>query len=116
MKFPISYGFIIPLIFLLLQYYYIASLFYPYILITGIIGVIIILFVHIIVISKQLREYFYKIFPFSITKFIKNRFIQIIYFLLFILLKLTFIYIWPVNISVKSITLSIFYIYIITLI
>ena len=115
MKFPISYGFIIPLLFLILQYYYTASLFYPYILFTGVIGILTILFVHIIVISQKLRNYFYKIFPHSITKNIKNRPLQIIYFLIFILLKITLIYIWPENISVKSLTLSIFYIYLITL-
>lgn len=109
MKVPISYGFIIPLILYLSNFIYLSSLFYPYIMVSGIIGILIILFIHLIIISTKLRKYFYKLFPHSITKFIKNRNIQILYFIIFIILKLYLMYIWPINISYESIFFSLFY-------
>ena len=92
--YPVSYfSFVLlPLLFIDKK---IASLFYPYILLTSIIGIILNI---ILLFYKPLRKKFYKIFPKAITLKYPPE-IKILFYLFIIVIKLLLLYIWPKNLS-----------------
>jgi len=95
--YPICYVILI-LIPLLIINKKIASLFYPYILLTSIIGIILNI---ILLFYKPLRKEFYKIFPKAVSlKYSPG--IKIMAYLFIIFIKLLMIYIWPKNLSYNA--------------
>ena len=97
--YPISY-LTIPLLIVLFVDKKIASLFYPFIFLSSIIGIFITLG---LLLSKEIRKIFYIYFPYSfsnVNDFIKE-FRSIIYFLI-IIFKLLVLFIWPVNMSTDA--------------
>ena len=92
--YPVSY-FSFVLLPLLLIDKKIASLFYPYILLTCIFGILVNI---ILLFYKPLRKKFYKIFPKAITFKYPSE-IKILSYLFIIFIKLILLYIWPKNLS-----------------
>ena len=92
--YPVSY-FSIVLLPLLIINKKIASLFYPYILLTCIFGILVNI---MLLFYKPLRKKFYKIFPEAITMKYPPE-IKILFYLFIIFIKLLLLYIWPKNLS-----------------
>ena len=92
--YPVSYfSFVLlPLLFIDKK---IASLFYPYILLTCVFGILVNI---ILLFYKPLRKKFYKIFPKAIT-FKYPPEIKMLFYLFIIFIKLLLLYIWPKNLS-----------------
>lgn len=101
--YPLSY-FSIVLIILFVIDKKLASNFYPFIILSAVIGIIINLG---LIFYIPFRNFFYRIFPLSISlhiPIVKNN--LLIYYLITILFKILLIIYWPINISVKSLLIS----------
>lgn len=98
--FPISY-LIFPLIFVYFYDEKIASYFYPFVLLSSLIGIII----NILLLTYiPFRKTFYNYFPYSLS--IQSNF-KIVFYVSFIFLKLFIWYYWPKNTSKKAYIYSI---------
>ena len=112
--FPISY-FAFILIILLFIDHKLASLFYPYIVLQTIIGLLLVILYFLYFNNffynynklnnsiKIFRRYFDSIFPYNISKrLLNNKNYLNLFLILFIIFKVFILYIWPINLSFKA--------------
>lgn len=116
--FPISY-FAFILIILLFIDHKLASLFYPYIFLQTIIGLLPVILYFLYFNNffynynklnnsiKIFRRYFDYIFPYNISKHLLNNKTYLnLFLILFIIFKVFILYIWPINLSFKALLYS----------
>lgn len=102
---PVSY-FVFPLILLLLYNKTYASLFYPFVLVTTVIGVALLL---CLIFFPKFSDIFYKLFPNAMTANIKSHNLKFIVYISLIVLKIFIDIIWPKNLSLQAVFISICY-------
>ena len=102
---PVSY-FVFPLIFLLFYNKSYASYFYPFVLVTTIVGVTLLL---CLIFVPNFGDIFYKLFPNAITANMKSHNLKLIIYISLIVLKIFIDNIWPKNLSLEAFFISICY-------
>lgn len=103
--YPLSY-FVFPLIPLLFYNKSYASYFYPFVLITTIIGVT---FLLLLIFSKSFDEFYYTLYPHAITANIENYNLKLYIYISLIILKIFIDIIWPKNLSLQAFFVSLCY-------
>jgi hypothetical protein len=102
---PVSY-FVFPLILLLFYNKTYASLFYPFVLVTTVIGITLLL---CLIFFPKFSDIFYKLFPNTMTANIKSHNLKFIVYISLIVLKIFIDIIWPKNLSLQAVFISICY-------
>ena len=103
--YPLSY-FVFPLIPLLFYNKSYASYFYPFVLITTVIGVT---FLLLLIFSKSFDEFYYTLYPNAITANIENYNLKLYIYISLIILKIFIDIIWPKNLSLQAFFVSLCY-------